>query len=897
MIFETAKLGIDQEQPWLDEFAADPRGETARLLAGLASIGSFRRADPSDAATLLFEALPEEDPRRKILGKALVEWLDERRAMSPRDRAVYGLDSFVREVSDAFRIIWRLGLTGSALQLRKDFEVWDSWARPLMLTPARDARRAFLRMCALMQVPLDDSQLEFVWLGLCQVAGRELSPAYLDVGLLGLRRMPSKQFGADPAARAVMGLALWAKSIRPSRAEFLREWRALKALYVRTQSNFVEIVNAALDATEKGGRERFQAAEWWRRDIKAIEAKATVHKQPSRNTPPTKARADAIVRQLQRSGLTEGALTEIESLMKEHERYAAESFDSFFLVRGAGVLAAGLLKIDDRRATDIALRIVRRALQWDINDAHKWSLWHQALSLKGDRKSAEYIGWEAIRRFPENPVLRVQLSGFLADDSVRQAEAWSLIVETVNRFPDAEHAWTQLALLMKNMPGYKRDAEGLLSQALQKFPENLIIRKFHASLLLDLGKTTEAGRELDLVERNFKGRPDTAYYAIRFRWAFQMGGAELLRTYLIDALEKHPGNVEYLSKLDALRRTGKIEEEEQKTGALADDIGVADVELFETVDITRISSDQSGSRETAVAVRAGEDAVAGPIEKVEPIENTAAGMNTDQDLPPREVPGQNTDTTAIDKQELPRSSSASDVPDAIQETQPPKSAEPERKGRAQKQKPARLWAAPLADMKNDPVYVEALRYGRAKGIDYALNGAGLEEGEKKAAREDLNQLLNESKTFGYGYLVKLRRVNPEVDDQVWQGLGREDAIFLQHAWQTEDAEKLDELAAAGRESLLVQCAAALLGDQDAQEKFVKSITSYPVREGRGSRALRLVLSAPLKRKLESDAKEPVTLFEAVEELIADHPSTVAEALTEAIDATFDYFGTERWVGN
>jgi predicted Zn-dependent protease len=210
--------------------------------------------------------------------------------------------------------------------------------------------------------------------------------------------------------------------------------------------------------------------------------------------------------------------------MREHERYAANNSDSFFLVRGASVLVVGLLKLGDKGAIEVALRIVRRALRWDINDAHNWSLWQQALALRGDRNSAEYIGWEAIRRFPENPVLRSQLSGFFAVDSARQAEAWSLITETVNRFPEHEHSWTQLALLMRNMPGRKRDTEELLKKALDKLPESLIIGTFHASMLLAVGKTTEAAHELDIVERSSKGRPSAAYYAIRVRWALQTGG-------------------------------------------------------------------------------------------------------------------------------------------------------------------------------------------------------------------------------------------------------------------------------------------------------------------------------------------------------------------------------------
>src|SRR4029077_16177549 len=137
-----------------------------------------------------------------------------------------------------------------------------------------------------------------------------------------------------------------------------------------------------------------------------------------------------------------------ESIMRRHEQYAAYNSDSYFLSRCASILATGLIELGDKRATEIALRIVRRALSWDLNNAHNWSLWQRALSLIGDRKSAESIGWEAIRRFPENPALRTQLRGFLAVDLSRSAEAWSLITETVNRFPEHERAWTQLASLM-----------------------------------------------------------------------------------------------------------------------------------------------------------------------------------------------------------------------------------------------------------------------------------------------------------------------------------------------------------------------------------------------------------------------------------------------------------------
>jgi hypothetical protein len=46
--------------------------------------------------------------------------------MAPEDRAAYGLDPFVREVSDAFRIVWRLELVDAARRLRGEFHEWDA---------------------------------------------------------------------------------------------------------------------------------------------------------------------------------------------------------------------------------------------------------------------------------------------------------------------------------------------------------------------------------------------------------------------------------------------------------------------------------------------------------------------------------------------------------------------------------------------------------------------------------------------------------------------------------------------------------------------------------------------------------------------------------------------------
>jgi hypothetical protein len=364
------------------------------------------------------------------------------------------------------------------------------------------------------------------------------------------------------------------------------------------------------------------------------------------------------------------------------------------------------------------------------------------------------------------------------------------------------------------------------------------------------------------------------------------GGAELAKTYLIDALEKHPEDIEFRTKLAALQNTGTIEEDELAPLQVSDDVGVVDAELFETADITKVSNDQPAPLENDSAALTKENAVVTPIEKAAaaPTGNDAAPKTSNgDDLPARDVP-EDDKVGPIDEVALDHAAGGAEMsrPTVTRRAEPPKNVKSERvKPATEKQKELKPWTAPLTDVTYDPVYIEAIRYGRAKRIDYALNGAGLDEQEKIAARDDLKQLLSESETFGYGYLVNLRRVNPELDEQVSQGLGREEAIFLQQAWQAEDTERLNELAVEGRESLLVQCAGALLGDEEAREQFVKSITSHPGLEGRGSRALRLVLSPPLKRELESDTDEaPRTLLEVAEDLIVNDPDTVAQALTE-----------------
>jgi len=258
---------VDQQHPWLKLFATNPHEEIGRLLGGLATVDEYRRADPPDIADLVFGPLGTADPLRQILSEALTHWLTERRSLSLVDRAACNLDTFVSEVADAFRIVWRLELVDTAQQLRREFQEWDSWTRPLVLAPSRDARLTFLRLCALMQSALQDEQLEAVWIGVCKEAGRALPDYYLEVGLLGLGRMPSAEAAVEPARRVVRGLAIWAQSAQPSRKSFLREWRRIKYLFPLSKGVWQDIVDLTIRSVQSGATRELQAARWWRNDV------------------------------------------------------------------------------------------------------------------------------------------------------------------------------------------------------------------------------------------------------------------------------------------------------------------------------------------------------------------------------------------------------------------------------------------------------------------------------------------------------------------------------------------------------------------------------------------------------------------------------------------------------
>src|SRR4051812_44019571 len=86
--------------PWLDAILVDPSGEVQRLLYGMAAVYPYHRAEPQDAAAMIFAGLEPSDPAFSALENGLDTWFENARGQSPDDDfarellVLKGIDAF-----------------------------------------------------------------------------------------------------------------------------------------------------------------------------------------------------------------------------------------------------------------------------------------------------------------------------------------------------------------------------------------------------------------------------------------------------------------------------------------------------------------------------------------------------------------------------------------------------------------------------------------------------------------------------------------------------------------------------------------------------------------------------------------------------------------------------------
>lgn len=404
------------KHPWLAVLEASPQQAVADLMAGYAAVFPYTRADAPDVARMLVGHLPADDPARKAMATGLFSWLEEKRVEPfPADPA--RLQDFVRQVSEAFEIISLVGLVDPALKLREQYVRWFEWANRLDLAPSRDARASYLRMLANTQLIVKDhiaapDALAPFWMRLCREAGSTYPKRYLQIGLLGLRRVPSAIERGDSPWMA--GLAVWALAQKPTDHAFLQAWRPMKRLYPASPKKMRQRVFNVLSQKMFADAE-IQPPGWWANDPdfpKTMDPKGHGYSFE----PPARELHMGIIGDLRNHAAFSDVRVRLEQMVVRYIRYTDVTGEDYFLVRSFCNVGKELLQnvVDaySERA-QFAEDLARRVLRYQPRNPIAWGLWRDALFSRGAFDASIALGWETVRRFPNDPLMRNELAEIL----------------------------------------------------------------------------------------------------------------------------------------------------------------------------------------------------------------------------------------------------------------------------------------------------------------------------------------------------------------------------------------------------------------------------------------------------------------------------------------------------
>jgi tetratricopeptide (TPR) repeat protein len=496
----------EAKQFWLDRLGAEGAVALRDLLNGTAALGPQSAAEPEDAVAALLEMEPPDSSRVRAFDDACMELLETYRT----GIFAYKAERFNVELSRLnalVSIIRRLLPSRTVVDLHQRYLLWNGFFENFVIDRSFDLRREFYRVLALSQgvgasAGLEPRRLMPLWLSICAESGGggRYHQDYLRVALLGLRKLPlGAQFSANEDF-VLHGLARWAVSQRPSEAAFEREWRIVKGDFPRTSQFWTEHVQLAVTAAERELSERsgktttFPLAGWWREDV-------DLHPQQ---------RALIGRRVLQPVALEEwkplleslrspypSIASKLDHLMAAQRRYADFTGDVFYLVRTACNFGMRLLKTGDvgeaRKRGAHAARLASLAFEYDAQNAFAWSLMRDALASAGRVVDAELVGWEAIRRFPEDVQWRNQLATLLTADAGKPEEAAALLRETVELFPAQAYSRNQLAVVLADDLGDQAGARESLARAVADGFSNDATHSLLAKL--------DAGRKLGAKSR------------------------------------------------------------------------------------------------------------------------------------------------------------------------------------------------------------------------------------------------------------------------------------------------------------------------------------------------------------------------------------------------------------
>ena len=280
------------------------------------------------------------------------------------------------------------------------------------------------------------------------------------------RRLRDRLDNPDQPSDApwLAGLGQWALARQPSEEAFGAEWLALKPLYPRPPERWRQLVAALLagptfrDATIK-------YPGWWGADETFPPLRPPSASRSPFGSAPTPKETNSVLAELDQPFAQ--VEPRIHDLMARHRRFRDRFGECQFFIRAATGLGQALLRRSGDAAVlrqRLAATLAREGLDWEPGDKALRTVWRDALEALGMLVEAELVGWDFVRREPDDPEPRNQLARLLADKLNRLPEAESLLRDTAERFPADPCTRAQLAGLLLDTRRCD-EAQGVLSAA------------------------------------------------------------------------------------------------------------------------------------------------------------------------------------------------------------------------------------------------------------------------------------------------------------------------------------------------------------------------------------------------------------------------------------------------
>jgi cytochrome c-type biogenesis protein CcmH/NrfG len=474
-------MPLDSVFTWLDALRRDPAKAVGDLLSGHLDRGQFARLDPAEFMQRAL-AQPGSGADLKVkLDEGLQSWLGDAMVRDDELRHGVGLHAHLYRINEALAGIKLLELPVSAKRLAKYQSAYRRWLQRYDYGFGDGPYAGYWRTLAVTQSEAFRQQ----WFDFVVRAGEQAYPRYLfHIGMSGLRHLPLPSDERLLAMLNALLLRAWRLGTEAAAAEFAERLSALRAEFpmgndawrgrvLKLTQVLAEDVAAR---TSQGRRDQERLARFSGRLSAALKpeigdlarGKATaesvvIPEMPSREE------FDRIKAEL-RSRQPMAVIHALD-LFENHRRYAETSGDSYFFVRTLCNLGHRVLKQDPSAKTLESLREhLRHALAYEPANPFPWSFWVELEQAAGRDDVAELVLWEAVRRFPNNAPIRVELALTLQRRHAREGgaellqEAERLLREAVESNPQHEPSRLELALLLQRRHAHEGSPE-LLNEA------------------------------------------------------------------------------------------------------------------------------------------------------------------------------------------------------------------------------------------------------------------------------------------------------------------------------------------------------------------------------------------------------------------------------------------------